>query len=189
MASVSSVLQRIKQDLSFFLPDESIVIACRNAGHRWRRCDLGPVLTLHLFILQVLHFNTAMTHLRHLSKKAVQAPAYCKARMRLPLQCAAGAARRIGGGDAQAMSLAPAIVVWTDGVSGGRLQHHRARHAGFTEGVWSAQRTEDRLRLSGAQGTGAVRCLQRADAAGAGIPAVHARAVEGVDAASLAGGG
>lgn len=85
MASVSSALQRIKQDLSPFISDQMIVTACRNAGHRWRRCQLGPVQTLHLFILQVLHFNTAMTHLRHLSKTAVRAPAYCKARMRLPL--------------------------------------------------------------------------------------------------------
>lgn len=85
MASVSSVLQRIKQDLSPFLSDQSITTACRNAGHRWRRCRLGPVQTLHLFILQVLNFNTAMTHLRHLSKTAVLAPAYCKARKRLPL--------------------------------------------------------------------------------------------------------
>lgn len=85
MASVSSALQRIKQDLSRFLPDQCILAACRNAGHCWRYCSLGPVQTLHLFILQVLNFNTAMTHLRHLSKTAVQAPAYCKARMRFPL--------------------------------------------------------------------------------------------------------
>jgi hypothetical protein len=44
------------------------------------------VQTLHLFILQVLNFNTAMTGLRHLAKTAVNASAYCKARMRLPLE-------------------------------------------------------------------------------------------------------
>ena len=42
--------------------------------------------TVHLFVLQVLCFNTAMTHLRHLSKAAVKASGYCKARMRLPLK-------------------------------------------------------------------------------------------------------
>lgn len=86
MASVSGVLARIKQDLHPFIPDESILSACRQAGHRWRQRKLGPVQTLHLFIVQVLCFNTAMTHLRHLGKTAVQAPAYCKARMRLPLK-------------------------------------------------------------------------------------------------------
>ena len=86
MASVSSVLQRIKDDLHPFLPDRAILAACRHAGHRWRQRKLGPVETIHLFILHILNFNTAMTALRHLSKTAVQAPAYCRARMRLPLK-------------------------------------------------------------------------------------------------------
>ncbi len=85
MASVSSLLRRIKQDLNPFLSEQAIVSTCCRAGHRWRRRQLGPVQTLHLFILQILHFNTAMTALRHLSKTTIQAPAYCRARMRLPL--------------------------------------------------------------------------------------------------------
>ena len=86
MASVSSTLDRIKQDLRSFLPDSSIEAAARQAGHRWRERKMGPVETVHLFVLQVLCFNTAMTHLRHLAKAAIKAPAYCKARMRLPLK-------------------------------------------------------------------------------------------------------
>jgi DDE family transposase len=86
MVSIPSTLQRIKQDLRPFLPDEMIESAVRQTGHRWRNRQLGPVQTIHLFILQVLNFNTAMTHLRHLSKAAVKAPAYCRARMRLPLE-------------------------------------------------------------------------------------------------------
>src|SRR5205807_8838758 len=86
MASVSGVLARIKQDLHPFIPEESIVSACRSAGHRWRERKLGPVRTLHLFVTQVLCLNTAMTHLRHLGKTALKAPAYCKARVRLPLK-------------------------------------------------------------------------------------------------------
>jgi hypothetical protein len=85
MASVPSTLARIKEDLQPFLPEESILNACRDAGHHWRQRVLGPVQTVHLFIVQVLCFNTAMTHLRHLGKTAVKAPAYCRARMRLPL--------------------------------------------------------------------------------------------------------
>jgi hypothetical protein len=85
MASILCVLDRIKQDLRPFLPDAMIVSAAKQAGHRWRTRKFGPVETIHLFIVQVLNFNTAMTHLRHLSKKAVKAPAYCRARMRLPL--------------------------------------------------------------------------------------------------------
>ena len=41
--------------------------------------------TVHLFVLQVLHCNTAIRHLRHLAGRAVNAAAFCKARARLPL--------------------------------------------------------------------------------------------------------
>lgn len=85
MASVASTLTRIKEDLQPFIPEDSILDACRAAGYRWRERALGPVRTIHLFIVQVLCFNTAMTNLRHLSKTAVKAPAYCRARIRLPL--------------------------------------------------------------------------------------------------------
>src|SRR5882672_6320767 len=85
MASVSRTLRRIKDDLQPYLSEQSIVAACREAGHRWRDRKLGPVATVRLFILQVLCFNTAMTHLRLLADAAVKAPAYCRARMRLPL--------------------------------------------------------------------------------------------------------
>jgi hypothetical protein len=85
MASVSSALRRIKDDLHAFVPDSAILAACRGAGHHWRERQLGPVETIHLFILQILNFNTAMTALRHLSKTAIKASAYCQARMRLPL--------------------------------------------------------------------------------------------------------
>jgi hypothetical protein len=85
MASISRTLQRIKDDIRPFLPDDAILEACRKAGHQWRNRLLDPVTTVHLFILQILSFNTAMTHLRLLAKYPVQAAAYCKARMRLPL--------------------------------------------------------------------------------------------------------
>ena len=85
MASVSRPLQRIKQDLEPFVPADSIVAACHEAGHRWRERKLGPVRTLHLFIIQVLWCNTAMTHLKWIGGVTVNAAAYCRARQRLPL--------------------------------------------------------------------------------------------------------
>jgi hypothetical protein len=85
MASISGTLSRIKQDLEPFLPEQSIRLACQHLGHRYRRRQFDPVATLHLFILQVLCFNTALTHLRHLTKMPLTAAAFCKARMRLPL--------------------------------------------------------------------------------------------------------
>lgn len=105
MVSVPRALGRIKSDLGLYLPDESVEAACREAGHAWRERKLGPVATLHLFVLQVLHFNTAIRHLRHLAKGPVNAAAYCKARMRLPLAAvesllrdSSGAMRRAAGG-------------------------------------------------------------------------------------------
>src|SRR3989440_12044861 len=85
MATIARTLERIKQDLRPFLPDQMILQCCRQAGHRWRRRRFDPLATFHLFILQVLNFNTAIVHLRHLAKQSVNAAAYCKARMRLPL--------------------------------------------------------------------------------------------------------
>jgi Transposase DDE domain len=43
------------------------------------------VTTIQLFLVQILHGNTACTPLRHLTKLDVTASAYCQARMRLPL--------------------------------------------------------------------------------------------------------
>jgi hypothetical protein len=85
MATVSRALSRIKQDLGAHLPPTAIESACRAAGHRWRERKLGPVLTLHLFVLQILHGNAAIRHLRHLARAPLNAAAYCRARARLPL--------------------------------------------------------------------------------------------------------
>ena len=84
-ASISRALARIKEDVGPFLPDEAIERACEAAGHKWRERVLGPVQTLHLFILQVLHFNVAIKGLRRVAKFAFSAGAYCDARARLPL--------------------------------------------------------------------------------------------------------
>src|SRR5688572_18077191 len=86
MASVASSLDRIKQDIEPHLPPDMIESACEGAGHVWRERVFGPVLTVHLFVLQILHLNTAIRHLRHLAKFPVNAAAYCEARMRLPLE-------------------------------------------------------------------------------------------------------
>jgi Transposase DDE domain len=85
MAIVASSFDRIKLELNRYLPEGQIESICRDAGHRWRERKLGPVLTIQLFVLQVLHCNTAIRHLRHLAKMPVKAASYCKARMRLPL--------------------------------------------------------------------------------------------------------
>jgi hypothetical protein len=86
MAIVSSTLERIKSDPLFFLGgDERVKEVFVKAGHVWRNRILNPMTTLALFIRQVLHGNTAMTHLRLLCDPDVAASSYCEARKRLPV--------------------------------------------------------------------------------------------------------
>jgi hypothetical protein len=85
MASIAPSLQRIKRDLTDHLSPQAIYQACRDTGYRFRRRKLDPAGILHLFILQVLCFNTAISHLRHIGKMTVSGAAYCRGRMRLPL--------------------------------------------------------------------------------------------------------
>jgi hypothetical protein len=56
-----------------------------DAGHRWRERLLTPAATVHLFLLQILHGNVAITALRHLGQMSAAASSYCEARARLPL--------------------------------------------------------------------------------------------------------
>ena len=108
MASIAGTLERIKQDLQPFLPEAEIRAVCQEVGHTWRERKCGPVQTVHLFLLQVLCFNTAMTHLRLLAKAAVAAPAYCRARIRLPLEVLQKLLRR----SATTMSAAASLPLW-----------------------------------------------------------------------------
>jgi Transposase DDE domain len=86
MAVIAQTLARIKRDPLTFLGGAERVDKCfADAGHVWRDCVLTPARTMKLFILQVLHGNTAISHLRHLSDIDVADSSYCEARARLPL--------------------------------------------------------------------------------------------------------
>lgn len=82
---IIAVLARLRQDLAACLSPEAIRQACRDQGHRWRERRLGPVATVSLFLLQVLHGNTACQHVVHFAGWTASASAYCRARQRLPL--------------------------------------------------------------------------------------------------------
>jgi len=59
---------------------------CQEAGYTsWRDRVLTPVTTIQLFLLPILHGNTACSHLPHLSGLRFSVSAYCQARARLPL--------------------------------------------------------------------------------------------------------
>ena len=84
-----SALAQVKLRCRTHLPVDVDELAVR-AGHQWRDRKLTPCVTIWLFILQVLHGNTAMTNLRHLSGLAIEAASYCAARARLPVELFAG---------------------------------------------------------------------------------------------------
>jgi len=85
-ATITQVVKQFQQDWTNQLEPDAILTACRGAAYRWRERTLDPVTTTQLFFVQILHGNTACTHLRHLTKLNVTASAYCQARMRLPLR-------------------------------------------------------------------------------------------------------
>jgi hypothetical protein len=84
-ATITQVVKKFQQDWTNQLMPAAIWTACRDTAYRWRERTLDPVTTLQLFFVQILHGNTACTHLRHLTKLPITASAYCQARMKLPL--------------------------------------------------------------------------------------------------------
>jgi hypothetical protein len=87
VASVTAVLKRLKTEGATQLHPDAIIAACEEAGYTsWRDRVLTPVTTIQLFLLQILHGNTACSHLPHLSGLRFSAAAYCQARARLPLR-------------------------------------------------------------------------------------------------------
>ena len=82
---IVTILGRLKQDLAAELSPVAIEQACKQEKYSWRKRLLDPVTTLYLFILQILHGNTACSHTVHFGRWNFTDSAYCAARKRLPL--------------------------------------------------------------------------------------------------------
>ena len=86
MAHISLVLARLRQapleqcDLS-----TQVDQVCRQLDHTWRERIFTPLVTLRLFFIQILHGNTAITHMRQLCGMDFAPSSYDEARQRLPL--------------------------------------------------------------------------------------------------------
>jgi hypothetical protein len=80
-----AVLSRLRGDIAASLSSEAIQDACRAVGHHWRDRALSPVTTVYLFLLQILHGNTACQHVVQFGIWRFTESAYCQARKRLPL--------------------------------------------------------------------------------------------------------
>jgi hypothetical protein len=105
--TLTEVVRQFKTDWTKCLEPEAILDACRAEKHVWRDRILNPVVLVQVFLLQVLHGNTACQHLRHLAGITFSAGAYCLARMALPLavfqRLLRNVSERINGGQIDAM--------------------------------------------------------------------------------------
>ncbi len=91
-----SALQHIQRELAQVLDPAAITAACQQAGFRFRRRLLDPITTIHLFVLQILNGNLAIARLREFTDRIFSEAAYCKARIRLPLQVLQTLLGRVG---------------------------------------------------------------------------------------------
>ena len=86
--SITTILQRFTGEWATLLQPDAILAVCGEIGYTaWRDRVLTPVTTVQLFLLQILHGNTACSHLPHLSGLRFTAAAYGQARARLPWSC------------------------------------------------------------------------------------------------------
>jgi hypothetical protein len=84
--SILAAVQQIKAEVAQFLSHGLIREVCNAVDHGWRDRILDPATTVHLFVLQILHGNTACSQVPRLGGVACSGEAYCQARKRLPLR-------------------------------------------------------------------------------------------------------
>jgi hypothetical protein len=85
-SNITDALRQIKSDVARVLEASLITRVCVELDHCWRKRALDPVATVQGFLLQVLHGNTACSHVPHLLGKSVSSEAYGQARARLPVE-------------------------------------------------------------------------------------------------------
>jgi hypothetical protein len=92
---IVTILGHLRQDLAADLSPDAIEQACQEEKYSWRNRALNPVATVYLFLLQILHGNTACQHTVHFGQWNFTDSAYCAARKRLPLGVLRRLARRV----------------------------------------------------------------------------------------------
>jgi hypothetical protein len=85
-SNILAAVRQIKANVAEHLEAAAIERLCHELKHAWRERLLGPVVTIHAFLLQVLHGNTACDHVPHLMQASFTGEAYSQARARLPLE-------------------------------------------------------------------------------------------------------
>lgn len=85
VTTIAAALAQVKDDLPRMIEHHVVKYLADHPDWDWRQRLLDPLTTTLLFTTQVLHGNTAINHLPHLSGMNFTATAYCNARSRLPL--------------------------------------------------------------------------------------------------------
>lgn len=85
-SNILAAVRQIKSNVAEHLEAAAIERLCQQLQHVWRQRLLGPVMTVHAFLLQVLHGNTACDVVPHLIGQSFSGDAYIQARLRLPLE-------------------------------------------------------------------------------------------------------
>src|SRR6266568_2382222 len=85
VGTVTEALRPIKAELAALLEAPTMLALCHEVGSQWRARLLDPVTPVPLFLLHLLHGNTAWSHLPHVAGQRLTASAFCQARTRLPL--------------------------------------------------------------------------------------------------------
>jgi hypothetical protein len=87
MAQISHVLARLKRNPIADLPIAESLEQLLEANHvDWRERILPPLVTLRLFLIQILNGNCAIPAVRQLGGVAFAPSSYCDARARMPVQ-------------------------------------------------------------------------------------------------------
>ena len=81
------ILDRLRQDIAAWLSSETIEAACRQVNYSWRKRVLDPATTISLFLLQILHGNTACQHVVHFGGWSFPDSAYLYSRRNLTFLC------------------------------------------------------------------------------------------------------
>lgn len=83
--SLSEALGSLKRNWKSLLSRSKLEELCVECGMEWRERILTPARTIELLLLQVLHGNTALSHVRYFVSRGFSASALCQARRRVPL--------------------------------------------------------------------------------------------------------
>ncbi len=84
--NIQDSVRFIKDHSTDSLPGTLIRTCCRRVGYEWRQRKLGPVETIQAFAQQILHGNTAIEHVKRITRQGFSNSSYCDARARLWLE-------------------------------------------------------------------------------------------------------